>query len=191
VSCPRALRRAAEEVRTMLNEKMGKALNDQINAEFYSSYLYLSMAAYFESINLKGFANWMRVQAQEEDFHAKKLFGFVADRSGRVLLQAIKAPPHDWGSPLAVFEAAYKHECHVTDLINKLVDLSVKLSDHATNNFLQWFVGEQVEEEANADAIIQQLKLIGNDGHGLFMIDRELATRVFTPPPAAGAVAGA
>jgi ferritin len=171
----------------MLNEKMAKALNDQINAEFYSSYLYLSMAAYFDSLNLKGFANWMKVQAQEEDFHAKKFFGYVIDRSARVRLQAIKAPPHDWDSPLAVFEAAYKHECHVTDLINKLVDLSLKLSDHATNNVLQWFVGEQVEEEANADSIVQQLKLIGKDGQGLLMLDRELATRVFTPPPAAGA----
>lgn len=170
----------------MLNEKMVKALNDQINAEFYSSYLYLSMAAHFESLNLKGFANWMRVQAQEEDFHAKKFVAFVHDRSAKVKLQAIKAPPHEWDSPLAVFEAVYKHECHVTELINKLVDLSLKLSDHATNNFLQWFIGEQVEEEASADAIIQQLKLVGNDGHGLFMIDRELATRVFTPPAAAG-----
>ena len=94
-------------------------------------------------------------------------------------------------SPLAVFEAVYKHECHVTELINKLVDLSLKLSDHATNNFLQWFVSEQVEEEANADAVVQQLKLIGNDGHGLFMIDRALATRVFTPPPTAPGEAGA
>lgn len=184
-------RRAAEEVRTMLNDKMAKALNDQINAEAYSSYLYLSMAAYFESINLKGFANWMMVQAQEEDLHAMKFFDFVNERSGRVRLQAIKAPPHDWESPLAAFEAVYTHECHVTGLINKLVDLSLKLSDHATNNFLQWFVAEQVEEEASADAIVQQLKLIGTDGHGLFMIDRELANRVFTPPPAAGGEAGA
>jgi len=171
----------------MLKEKMEQALNEQINAELYSSYLYLSMAAYFESKNLKGFANWMMVQAQEEDFHAMKMFGFVNDRSGRVHLKAIEGPPTEWDSPLAVFEAVYKHECHVSELIHKLVDLSLEMSDHPTNTFLQWFVTEQVEEESNADDIVQQLKMIGNDGHGLFMIDRELGTRVFTPPVDAGA----
>lgn len=166
----------------MMKDKMEQALNEQINAELYSSYLYLSMAAYFESKNLKGFANWMTIQAQEEDFHAMKFFNFVNERGGRVHLKAIAGPETEWESPLAVFEAVYKHECHVTDLINKLVDLSLELSDHAANTFLRWFVEEQVEEEASADDIVQQLKLVGDQGHGLFMIDRELATRIFTPP---------
>jgi len=167
----------------MLKPKMEEALNEQINAELYSSYLYLSMAAYFERKNLKGFSNWMMVQTQEEDFHAMKFYDFVNERGGQVKLKGIEGPPTDWENPLEVFEAVYKHECHVTELINKLVDLSIELSDHATNTFLQWFVSEQVEEEASADEIVQQLKLIGNDGHGLFMIDRELIQRVFTPPP--------
>lgn len=166
----------------MLKEKMEQALNEQINAELYSSYLYLSMAAYFESKNLKGFANWMMVQAQEEDFHAMKFFNFVNERGGRVQLKSIAGPDTEWESPLAVFEAVYKHECHVTDLINKLVDLSLELSDHATNTFLHWFVDEQVEEEASADDIVQQLRLVGDNGQGLFMVDRELAQRTFTPP---------
>lgn len=166
----------------MLKETLEKALNEQINAELYSSYLYLSMSAFFESKNLKGFANWMRVQAEEEDFHGMKFFDFVNERGGRVNLKSIEAPPAEWKTPLDVFEAVYKHECHVTELINKLVDLSIKESDHATNAFLQWFVSEQVEEEAAADDIVQQLKLVGNDGNGLFMIDKELSTRVFTPP---------
>lgn len=167
---------------------MEKALNEQINAELYSSYLYLSMAAYFESKNLKGFANWMRVQAREEDLHAMKIFDFINDRGGRVQLKAIDGPPAEWESPLAVFEASYSHERLVTDRINALVDLSLELSDHATNAFLQWFVAEQVEEEASADDIVKQLGLVGNDGQGIFMLDRELATRVFTPvDPGGGA----
>jgi len=166
----------------MLKEKMEQALNEQINAELYSSYLYLSMAAYFESKNLKGFANWMMVQAQEEDFHAMKFFGYVNERGGRVHLKAIDGPPTEWESPLAVFEAVYKHECHVSELIHKLVDLANEMSDHPTNTFLQWFVTEQVEEESAADDIVQQLKLVGDAGHGIFMIDRELSARVFTPP---------
>ena len=166
----------------MLKEKMEEALNNHINAELYSSYLYLSMAAYFESKNLKGFANWMRVQAEEEDFHGMKFFDYIGERGGRIKLAAIEAPPAEWESPLAAFEAVFAHECHVSELINKLVDLSNELSDHATNNFLQWFVAEQVEEEAAADDIVQQLKLVGDQAHGLFMIDRELSSRVFTPP---------
>ncbi len=170
----------------MLTDKMQDALNAQVNAEYYSSYLYLAMAAYFEAENLRGFANWMRVQVQEENLHAMKFYDFIVQRSGRVLLRPIEAPPSSWESPLAVFEAAYKHEQHVTDLINKLVSLSLGEGDFATNTFLQWFVNEQVEEEANADAIIHDLKRIGSSMDGIFLMDRELATRVFTPPPAAG-----
>ena len=157
-------------------------LNRQVNAELYSSYLYLSMAAYFESINLKGFANWMKIQAQEEVTHAMKFFDYINERGGRVTLDAIKKPPAEWKSPLDVFENTYKHEVNVTKMINSLVDLAIKEKDHATYNMLQWFVAEQVEEEASADAIRQQLKFIGKDGRGLLMLDRELSRRVFTPP---------
>jgi ferritin len=166
----------------MLSPKMEAALNSQINAEYYSSYLYLSMAAYFDSVNLHGFANWMRIQNQEEMFHTMRFFDFVAERGARVKLTAIDGPETEWECPLAVFEATLAHEQHVTSLINKLVDLALAESDHATNNFLQWFVGEQVEEEATADGILQQLRLMKDAPGGLFMMDRELAQRVFTPP---------
>lgn len=166
----------------MLDEKMEKALNEQINAEIYSAYLYLSMSAYFESVNLKGFANWMRIQVMEEQTHAKRFYDYVIDRGGRVLLSEIKAPPTEWDSPLAVFEAVLEHERLVTSLINGLVDLAVELRDHATNSFLKWFIDEQVEEEASADEIIQSLKLNENNPGGLFMIDKDLARRTFLPP---------
>jgi len=166
----------------MIKEKMQEALNQQVNAELYSSYLYLSMAAYFESINLKGFASWMRVQTQEELVHAMKFYDFIIERGGKVLLSSIEGPPTEWVSPLAIFEHAYEHEQKVTGLINKLVDLSADEQDHATSNFLQWFVAEQVEEEASADEVVQKIKLMGDASGGLFMLDRELAQRVFTPP---------
>jgi ferritin len=165
---------------------MQDALNAQINAEVYSAYLYWSMSAYFESANLPGFANWMRVQAQEEMIHAMKFYDFVNDRGGRVMLTQIKAPASQWQSPLAAFEAAYKHEQTVTGRINKLVDLALREKDHAANAFLQWFVNEQVEEEASADAVIQKLKLTADAPGGLFMVDKEMGARVFTPPPAEG-----
>ena len=161
----------------MMDEKMQEALNKQVNAEIYSAYLYLSMSAYFQSVNLDGFANWMRVQWQEELAHGLKFYDYVNERGGRVVLQAVEAPPSEWDSPLAVFENVYQHEQKVTSLINELVDLAVEAKDHATNNFLQWFVSEQVEEEASADEVVQKLKLVGDDPSGLFMIDRELAQR--------------
>jgi len=166
----------------MVNKKIEGALNQQLNAELYSSYLYLSMSAYFQSINLPGFANWMRVQAQEELVHAMKFYDFINERGGRVMLQQVKAPPAEWSSPLDVFENAYKHEQKVTGLINDLVNLAVGERDHATNIFLQWFVTEQVEEEASADEVVQKLKLVGDDSGGLFMLDGEMGQRVFTPP---------
>ena len=166
----------------MLDVKMEKALNDQIVAEMYSAYLYLSMAAYLDAEGLGGFATWMRAQFQEEQSHALKMFDYVGERGGRVRLGAIDAPPSDWDSPLEVFEQTLSHEQMVTGLINELVDLALDLSDHATDNFLRWFVTEQVEEEDSADSIRQQLKLIGDNGQGLLMLDRELGTRVYTPP---------
>jgi len=169
----------------MLKEAVETALNKQINAELYSAYLYKSMAAYFESVNLKGMANWMNVQTLEEMSHADKIYNYVNERGGRVQLLAIEAPPTEWNSALQIFESAYEHETKVTAMINDLVDLAISEKDHATNNFLQWFVAEQVEEEASADDIVQQLKLAGDRGGGLFMLDRELGSRIFTPPTAA------
>ncbi|MEW6352165.1 MAG: ferritin [Thermodesulfobacteriota bacterium] len=169
----------------MISKELQDAMNSQMNAELYSSYLYLSMSGYFESINLPGAANWMRCQAQEELVHVMKFFTFLKERGGRVRMAAIDGPPNEWDSPLAAFEAAYRHEQLVSGRINDLVDLAIQQKDHASNNFLQWFVAEQVEEEASADAVIQQIKLAG-DGGGLFMVDKELAARVFAPPPAAG-----
>ena len=134
-----------------MKKKILKSLNEQINAEMFSSYLYLSMEAYFQSISLKGFAAWMRVQAQEEMMHGMKFYDFVNERGGKVTLEAIAKPETTWATPLAAFEAVLKHEEHVTSLINNLVDLAISEKDHASNNFLQWFVAEQVEEEASAN----------------------------------------
>ena len=167
----------------MISEKVQEELNKQLNAELYSSYLYLSMSAHFHSINLRGFANWMRVQAQEELVHVAKFYDFIHERDGRVILRPVEGPPSEWASPLAVFEDAYRHEQKVTGLINSLVDLAVEERDHATNNFLQWFVAEQVEEEASANEVVEQLRLVGDDRSGLFMLDGELGQRVFTVPP--------
>lgn len=167
----------------MISKRLEEAINKQINAELYSSYLYGSMAAYLDHTSLPGFSNWMRVQVKEELTHALKFYAFLNDRGGRVLLQAIDGPPRDWDSPLAVFEQVYQHEKKVTRLINELMDLATEEKDHMARELLQWFVAEQVEEEASADKIVQDLKRIGDSGHGLLMIDRELATRVFNPPP--------
>ncbi len=161
----------------MLSAEMEKAFNDQMNREYYSSYLYLSMAAWFEHQNLKGFANWMKVQSQEELFHVDRIFKFIHDRGGKVRLIGIKDPETEWKDPLACFQFGLDHEKEVSQEINKLVDLAIKSSDHASNNFLQWFVAEQVEEEASTDEVLQRLKLIKGDPGALFMIDRELAKR--------------
>jgi ferritin len=170
----------------MLSDNMQAAMNKQINAELHSAYIYLSMSAYFADRNLNGFANWMRIQAQEEMVHAMKFFDFIIERRGRALLEPVAAVPTQWESALAVFENAFAHEQKVTGLINNLVDLSIKEKDHAANSFLQWFVDEQVEEEASADAVVQQLKMIGDSAAALFMFDREMGQRVFTPPAAEG-----
>ena len=170
----------------MIKEKIEKALNSQLNAELYSSYLYLSMSSYFSSLNLDGFANWMRVQAQEELMHALKFYDYITERGGRALLATIEAPPAQWDSPLKAFENVYTHEQKVTGLINDLVNMAVSEKDHATTAFLQWFVTEQVEEESSADAVVQKLRLVGDQGSGLLMIDQEMSQRAFTPPAAQG-----
>jgi ferritin len=166
----------------MFHQKIQDAFNHQINAELFSSYLYLSMSAYFESQGFKGMATWMRIQAQEEELHAMKFFDFINERGGRVVMTAIEAPKTEWSSPLEVFEDAYAHERKVTGLINGLVDLALAEKDHAAHVFLQWFVTEQVEEEASATEVIDGLKLAGDKGTALLMLDRELGQR--TPPAA-------
>jgi ferritin len=166
----------------MLNTNIQDALNSQINAELYSSYLYLSMSAYFDSQNLTGMANWMRIQAQEELTHAMKFFDFVNERDGIVVLTQVGAPKTEWTSPLDVFEDVLAHEKKVTGLINELVDLSLTEKDHAANIFLQWFVTEQVEEEANASTIVDKLKLIGDTPVALYMLDGELGQRTLPSP---------
>lgn len=167
-----------------MNETIQNAFNKQINAEIYSSYLYLSMAAYFDSLNLSGMSGWMKAQAAEELTHADKFYRYINDRSGRVKLDKIEGPPSEWDSPLVAFEAALSHERKVSALINDLLKLAKEEKDYASDNFLQWFVAEQVEEEATVDEVINQLKLAGSEGPGLFMLDRELGQRAFTLPVA-------
>lgn len=161
----------------MIGGKLEKALNDQLNKELYSAYLYAAMAAYFEHKNLNGFAHWMRLQAQEEMVHGTKFYTYVHDVGGRVELEAIAKPPVDYKSPLAVFEEALAHEQKITKSIYKLMDLALAESHHATSTYLQWFVTEQVEEEKVADDIVKRLQLVGNSPEGLFMMDRELGAR--------------
>lgn len=163
----------------MLNDEMIQALNVQVNKEIYSAYLYLSMAAYFTSTNLKGFANWMQIQAQEEMTHAMKIYDYILGHGARVKLLPIEAPPNDWKNPLAVFKLTYEHEQKVTQMINNLVALAIKLNDYATHSFLQWFVTEQVEEEASAAELMEKLQLAG-DTSALLFLDAELAKRQFT-----------
>jgi len=161
----------------MFNKKIEDAFNKQLNAELYSAYLYVSMSAYFDATNLKGMANWMRIQASEEVQHAMKFYNFINERGGRVLLAPIEGPKTEWHSPLEVFEETCEHEAEVTALINKLVDLSIEEKDHAANAFLQWFVTEQVEEEATPREIAERLKLAGNHAGSLLMIDHQLGER--------------
>ncbi|MFH1469256.1 MAG: ferritin [Pseudomonadota bacterium] len=166
----------------MIKPAIQEALNNQINAEYYSAFLYLSMSAWAEREGLPGMANWFKIQFQEEQFHADRFFGYLLERGGHVTLTAIEGPPSSWSSPLEAFEATLVHERHVTSLIDALASLAMDERDHATLAFLQWFITEQVEEEAAADAIVAQLKLVGDSGHGRLMLDREMAARVFTPP---------
>jgi ferritin len=161
----------------MLSDTLQKALNDQIQHELYSGYLYLSMATHFEAANLPGFAAWMKKQAHEEAGHAMKFYGYIYDQGGRVTLQAIEAPPAQFGSPLNVFQATLEHERKVTGGIRGLVELANKESDYATQNLLQWFINEQVEEERNASQIVEQLKMIGESAPALFMMNAQLGAR--------------
>ena len=166
----------------MINEKLEKAFNDQINKELYSEYLYLSMQAYFERLNLKGFVNWMSVQVQEEHAHALGMFDYLNQRGGNVQLEAIDKPETDWESPLAVFEQVSEHEEYVTSRINALMDVAEETKDRAAMSFLNWYLKEQVEEEDNVGNVLATLKLIGDDKKALLMLDKDLATRTFVQP---------
>ena len=160
-----------------LSNRLREAINTHIAAELYSAYLYLSMSAYSDSINMPGFAQWMRVQHQEEIAHALKLFDFVNDRGGRVVIQAIDQPPADFQSPLDVMVKTLDHEQHVTSLVDRLYELAVEESDYPAQVLLQWFISEQVEEEKAVVQIIEQLKLVGDDGAGMLIIDNALMGR--------------
>ncbi|OGR76503.1 MAG: ferritin [Elusimicrobia bacterium GWC2_64_44] len=174
-----------------INKKVEEAINKQVNAELYSAYLYLGMSAKCTELNLKGLANWLYVQAQEEMTHAMKFYKFVLERGGHSVMPAIEGVTTEWKSPLAMFEAAYEHEQKVSAMINNIMDIALAERDHATASMLNWFVDEQVEEEANSSEIADKLKLIGDSKEGLFMLDKDLSTRVFvdSTQPAGGAQA--
>lgn len=169
----------------MLKEKMLKVLNEQINAEQYSAFLYLSMSAYLNDLGLPGFANWMYVQYQEELSHANKFYNYVVERGEKVELKAIKQMPTTWEGVIDIYEATLEHEQMVTGLINNLMDVAIAESDHAAQSFLRWFVDEQVEEESNVTEILDTLKLINGQGNGIFMLDREMRSRTFVDETAA------
>jgi ferritin len=161
----------------MLTESLEEALNEQITAELYSEHVYLSMAAYYADEGLPGFASWMRAQADEERAHAMRIYEYIIERDGRITLEAIESPPTEWSSPADAFETAYEHEVEISERINDLVALARKENDNATENMLQWFVAEQVEEEATAQGVLDKLKHVGDDGPGLLMVDQELGQR--------------
>ncbi|MEI8388430.1 MAG: ferritin [bacterium] len=169
----------------MLISRIEKELNKQLNKEFFSAYLYMSMSAYFQSVDLLGFANWMNIQAKEEMLHAEKFYNFIQERNGKVVLEQIEKPQTDWASPLAAFENSLEHELFITASINELVDAALEEKDHATNIFLQWFVTEQIEEESNSTEIIRKLKLMKDAPGGMYMLDKELAARTLVLPPTA------
>lgn len=161
----------------MIKQSVQDALNEQIKHELYSAYVYLSVSAYCEAINLPGFAHWMRAQSAEERDHAMKIYDFINDRGGRVRLQAIEQPPSDFGTPLQIAEKGLEHERMVTGYIERLYELAVKEGDYPTQVMLQWFISEQVEEEKNADLLVEQLKMVGDNRTALLMLDMELGKR--------------
>lgn len=165
----------------MVSKELESAINKQINAEFWSAYLYLSMSAYFANKGLPGFANWFNVQFREEQDHALKLMNYLISKGNRVELTPIEKVDTEWKSVLHAFDETLNHERVVTSLINNLVSISRKENDYATENMLQWFVSEQVEEEETAQGMVDSLKLIGDNGFGLYTMDKELAQRSYTP----------
>ena len=166
----------------MLSKKIEAAFNNQLNAELYSGYLYLSMASWFERMNLKGFAHWLKVQTQEETVHALKFYNYLIDRGAAVKMMAIEGPVTDWETPLILFKSVYKHEQKVTSLINNLMDLALAEKDHASKVFIDWFVNEQVEEESNASQVVEKLKMVGTETSALYVLDKEMGARIFNLP---------
>jgi len=166
----------------MINEEVAKVLNEQVNKELYSAYLYLSMSAHFSDLGLMGFANWMRIQFQEEQAHGMLIYDFLINRGAKVDLAAIAAPNGLYKSPLDVMEVVLKHEVYVTGLINNIITIAESVKDRATISYMNWFIDEQVEEEANAQDIISKLKMIGEDKSALYLLDKDLSARVFVQP---------
>jgi ferritin len=160
-----------------MDKQLEKLIQEQIRNEWYSAYLYMSMAAYFESANFEGFAHWMYKQAEEEQAHARKMFTFLIDRGVKVVLQAISAPPSDFASPAAVFEMSHEHEKKVTGMINGIADMADKVNDHPTKVFIQWFISEQVEEEKNVSRIVDILKKLPPNSGGIYQLDHQLGKR--------------
>lgn len=169
----------------MLSKNIEKMLSDQVNFEIYSAYIYLSMGAYSDSIDMPGAANWFKIQWEEENFHAHKLYDYLLERDGRQIFDAIPQPQSDWSSLQNAFEGALEHEQLVTSRINDIMAQAEQEKDYATRSFLQWFIDEQVEEESNVRELIRQIKMVKDSGHGLYMLDKELAARTFTPPTGA------
>lgn len=167
----------------MINKRLEVELNKQLNAELYSAFMYLSMSAFLSHINLSGFAHWMRIQFEEEQAHALKFYQYIIDRGGAIAFEDIKSSKSEWGDIITVFAEVQKHEAEVTMGINNLMNIAMEEKDHATLTFLQWFVNEQVEEEASVADLLTQLRLIEGKGSGLFMLDREAKQRVFVPVP--------
>ena len=163
----------------MINETIQKILNEQINKEFYSAYLYLAMSAHFEEIGLCGFSNWTKVQAKEEMEHGMILFDFIIERNGKVDLTQIEAPDTNFGTPLEIFEQIYEHEKYVTNSINVVASMSDSECDLASRNFIDWYIAEQVEEERNVYEVILKLKMFGNDKATLYHIDKDLMSRTY------------
>ncbi len=166
-----------------MNPNTITAINKQINEELFSSYLYLSMAAYFEAQNLKGFANWMRVQVKEENDHAMGFFNHILSRGAKVELTEILKPENKFKDVLSIFEMTLEHEKHITACISALYETAITEKDYAVQSLLKWYIDEQVEEEANAQELIDKIKLLGNKGDALFLLDRELSTRQYVPAP--------
>lgn len=168
----------------MISERMQNALNEQVNKEFYSAYMYLAMSAYCTKIGLPGFAQWMRLQYEEENMHVTRMYDYILHQSGEIHLKQIEEPAREFGSPLEIFEQTLAHEQFITRSINNLMGLAIEERDYATQTFLQWYVSEQVEEEANVNDVLNPLRMVGNDKGGLMMIDQNLGRRAAPAQPA-------
>lgn len=166
----------------MISEKMQDALNEQVNKEFFSAYMYLGMSAYCNGLGLPGFSHWMRMQYEEESLHVTKMYDYILDQGGTIHLKTIEEPPKEYGTPIEIFETTLEHEQFVTKSIHELMDLAVEERDYASQGFLQWYVGEQVEEEANVNDILAPLRMVGEDKGGLMMIDQQLSQRLAPTP---------